>query len=80
MSVSFPSINSKQMVKVAEELGFRLIRQRGSSHAIYMRKTDKRRTTIPIHGKKSLKRKTIKSICKDLEISINELRNFLKKG
>jgi len=67
------------MVKVAEELGFRLIRQRGSSHAIYMRKTDKRRTTIPIHGKKSLKRKTIKSICKDLEISINELRNLLKK-
>ena len=53
MSVSFPSINSKQMVKAAEELGFRLIRQRGSSHAIYIRKTDKKRTTIPIHGKKS---------------------------
>ena len=42
---------------------------------------DRRRTTIPIHGKKSIKRKTIKSICRDIEITIeitiDELRDLL---
>ena len=56
MSQRFPDVNSKQMVKVAEKLGFIFVRQCGTSHAIYIRENDKRRTTIPIHGKKSLKR------------------------
>jgi predicted RNA binding protein YcfA (HicA-like mRNA interferase family) len=77
MSARFPDINSKQIVKVVEKLGFIFIRQSGTSHAIYFRKADRRRTTIPIHGKKSIKRKTIKSICRDIEITINELRDLL---
>lgn len=77
MTNIFPDINSKQFVKVIEKLGFELIRQSGSSHAIYRRSNDGRRTTIPIHGNKSLKRKTIKSICKDVEISIDQLKDLL---
>ena len=77
MSTRFPDVNSKQIVKLVEKLGFRFIRQSGTSHAIYFRKADRRRTTIPIHGKKSIKRKTIKSICRDIEITINELRDLL---
>jgi len=77
MSTRFPDVNSKQIVKVVEKLGFRFIRQSGTSHAIYFRETDRRRTTIPIHGKKSIKRKTIKSICRDIEITLNELRDLL---
>ena len=79
MSDNFPDINSKDMVKIAEKLGFKLVRHAGSSHAIYFRETDKRRTTIPIHGKKSLKRKTIKSICRDIGLDIDELKEILKK-
>ncbi len=78
MTSQFPDLNSKQVVKVVEKAGFKFVRQSGSSHAIYMRETDKKRTTIPIHGKKSLKRKTIKSICNDLGITIDELINLLK--
>ncbi len=78
MTSQFPDLNSKQMVKIAEKIGFTFIRQSGSSHAIYMRDSDKKRTTIPIHGKKSLKRKTIKSICNDLGITIDELLELLK--
>lgn len=78
MTSQFPDLNSKQMVKIAEKIGFTFIRQSGSSHAIYMRDSDKKRTTIPIHGKKSLKRKTIKSICNDLGITIDELIELLK--
>jgi len=79
MTSQFPDLNSKQMVKIAEKIGFTFIRQSGSSHAIYMRDSDKKRTTIPIHGKKSLKRKTIKSICNDLGITIDELLELLKE-
>ena len=77
MTSFFPDVSSKQMIKVAESLGFTFIRQCGTSHAIYKRAKDNRRTTIPKHGKKSLKRKTIKTICKNLEITVDELKRLL---
>ena len=78
MTSTFPNVNSKQMVKVAAKLGFEFVRQSGSSHAIYRRHKDGRRTAIPMHGKESLKRKTIKSICRDLGITVDELKMLLK--
>jgi predicted RNA binding protein YcfA (HicA-like mRNA interferase family) len=62
---------------VVEQLGFEFVRQSGSSHAIYYRVSDKRRTTIPVHGRKSLKRKTIKSICKDIGITLEKMKDLL---
>jgi predicted RNA binding protein YcfA (HicA-like mRNA interferase family) len=77
MTSFFPDINSKQIIKIIEKLGFALIRQSGTSHAVYRRASDGRRTTIPVHGKKSLKRRTIKAICKDVGISIEQLKELL---
>jgi|WetSurMetagenome_2_1015567.scaffolds.fasta_scaffold287641_1 predicted RNA binding protein YcfA (HicA-like mRNA interferase family) len=77
MTRTFPDVNSNEMVRVLKKLGFELIRQCGTSHAIYRREKDGLRTTIPIHVKKSLKRKTIKAICKDAKITIDELKEFL---
>jgi predicted RNA binding protein YcfA (HicA-like mRNA interferase family) len=77
MTSLFPDVNSKQISKVVEQLNFQFIRQSGNSHAIYKRTSDNKRTTIPIHGKKSLKRKTIKSICKDIGITLEQLKNFI---
>ncbi len=77
MTNIFPDINSKQIIKIVEKLGFRFVRQSGSSHAIYRREGDGSRTTIPVHGKNSLKRKTIKSICKDIGITLEELKGLL---
>jgi predicted RNA binding protein YcfA (HicA-like mRNA interferase family) len=77
MTSFFPDINSKQIIKIIEKLGFELIRQSGTSHAVYRRESDGRRTTIPVHGKKSLKRRTIKSICKDVGINIEQLKELL---
>jgi len=34
MTSVFPDVNSKQIIKVIEKLGFEFIRQGGSSHAI----------------------------------------------
>jgi predicted RNA binding protein YcfA (HicA-like mRNA interferase family) len=77
MTSLFPIVSSKEIVKVLNKLGFQLIRQSGSSHAIFRREDDGVRTTVPMHGKKSLKRKTIKSICKDIGISIEDLKKHL---
>jgi predicted RNA binding protein YcfA (HicA-like mRNA interferase family) len=77
MTSFFPDVNSKQIIKIINKLGFEFIRQSGSSHAIYRRMSDGCRTTIPIHGKESLKRKTVKSICKDIGITIDELKEML---
>jgi predicted RNA binding protein YcfA (HicA-like mRNA interferase family) len=77
MTSIFSNINSKQIIKIIEKLGFSFVRQTGSSHAIYRRESDGCRTTVPIHGKKSLKRKTIKSICKDIGITVEELKTLL---
>ena len=78
MTSFFPNANSKQMIRVVEGLGFVFIRQCGTSHAIYKRAEDSRRTTIPKHEKKLLKRRTIKAICRDLDITIEELKDMLK--
>lgn len=77
MTNVFQDINSKQIIKVIEKLGFEFLRQSGSSYAIYRRSSDGYRTTVPIYGKKSLKRKTVKSICKDVGITIEMLKDLL---
>lgn len=56
MTSTFPDVNSKPITKIIKKLDIEFVRQSGTSHAIYRRNTDGLRTTIPIHGKKSLKR------------------------
>jgi predicted RNA binding protein YcfA (HicA-like mRNA interferase family) len=76
MGRRFPVVNYCQVVKVAKKLGFYFCRQAKGSHEIWRRDSDSRQTTIPNHGSESIKRKTLKSILKDCEITIEE---FLKK-
>jgi predicted RNA binding protein YcfA (HicA-like mRNA interferase family) len=52
-----PTATAKDLVRVAERLGFVFRRQRGS-HAIYVRQSDQARVVIPMH-KGELKRKTL---------------------
>ncbi|HHD92677.1 MAG TPA: type II toxin-antitoxin system HicA family toxin [Candidatus Portnoybacteria bacterium] len=75
MNGKFPVINYRQIAKVAKKLGFYLCRQAKGSHEIWRRDSDGRQTTIPNHGSKPLKRKTLKSILDDLGITLDE---FLK--
>jgi len=70
-----PAVQPKELVRIAERLGFTLRRQRGS-HAIYVRASDRARVVIPIHGGE-LKRKTLRSIVQDLRISLEEFRAML---
>jgi predicted RNA binding protein YcfA (HicA-like mRNA interferase family) len=70
-----PAISAKEVVRIAERLGFTLRRQRGS-HAIYVRGSDQARVVIPMHGGE-LKRKTLRGIIQDLRISVEEFQAML---
>ena len=78
MSPRFPAVTSEEVIKVIQKLGFRFKRQSGTSHAIYFRESDKRRTTIPVHKGWIIKKKTLKAILVDCALTVdqfNELRN-----
>lgn len=71
-----PVVNAKEVVKVLEKVGFKRTRQSGS-HAVYKRESDRRRTIVPIHPRKSLKRKTLKSIINDAGLTAEEFKKLL---
>lgn len=76
MSPKTPSINGQQLVRVLQKIGFVIKRQKGS-HVQLFRESDRRFTTIPVHGKKDIPIGTLKAILKDAEISSEELNELL---
>jgi predicted RNA binding protein YcfA (HicA-like mRNA interferase family) len=70
-----PTATAKDLVRLAERLGFVFRRQRGS-HAIYVRQSDQARVVIPMH-RGELKRKTLRGIIQDLKISVEEFGSLL---
>ncbi len=71
MARRFPQANYSDVVKVAKKLGFYFYKQAKGSHEVW-RRADGRYTTIPHHGSKSIKRKTLKAILQDLQITPQE--------
>jgi predicted RNA binding protein YcfA (HicA-like mRNA interferase family) len=71
-----PQIKAKDIVKVAEKMGFIFDRQSGS-HAIYYRRKDNRRIVVPIHPGKDIKPKTLHGIIKDMDIELKEFKKLL---
>ena len=70
-------INSTKLEKLLLKLGFKKIRQKGS-HAFY-RHADGRTTTIPHHSGRDLARPLIKEILREIELSVDEYNENLKK-
>ena len=64
-----PSIRAREVVRVAESIGFVLDRQRGS-HAVFYRASDGRRIVIPMHGAKDLKPGTLRGIIHDMGLTV----------
>ncbi len=73
----FPTATSKDVTRVAVKLGFEYSRQAGTSHAIYKRKSDRRRVVIPVHPSRDIKRKTLAAIISDFGITVDEFRGAL---
>ncbi|MBI4680231.1 MAG: type II toxin-antitoxin system HicA family toxin [Nitrospirae bacterium] len=69
-------VTAAETIRALEKAGFFFSRQSGS-HKIYKNKEGKR-TTIPYHSGKILHPKTLKSILRDSNLTIEEFNNLLK--
>ena len=73
---NLPALRSREVVKALKKLGFREDRQKGS-HLILINPNTNRRTVVPIHSGKTIKKPLLKSIIQDdAGLSIDE---FLKE-
>ncbi|MCP5104975.1 MAG: type II toxin-antitoxin system HicA family toxin [bacterium] len=74
----FPSLSSKQLVKMLENGGALFVRQGRTDHAIYSRTVDGRRYSAPVQmGKKSLDPVYCKLVFKQLKFTNDEINELL---
>ena len=71
----FPSITGKEMLKALEKASFVVVRVKGSHHRL--EHADKRKTTVPVHGKEALGPGLINKILRDVDLTRDQLRNLL---
>ena len=72
-----PNIKGRQLLKILEGIGYDLDHIQGSHHVL--RRSDGRKTTIPIHGSKDIPKGTLLGILTDLDISKGEFVVLLKR-
>jgi len=72
-----PLIDAERVEKLLLLLGFNRVRQKGS-HAFY-RHPDGRATSIPHHGARVLARPLIREILREVQLSVDEYNDYLKK-
>ncbi|MBI4719446.1 MAG: type II toxin-antitoxin system HicA family toxin [Planctomycetes bacterium] len=66
-----PVVSAREVIRVAEKLGFAFDRQKGS-HAVYVRSSDMRRLVIPVHKGRDLRPGTLRGLIDDLGLSVDE--------
>ncbi len=71
-----PVVRARDVIRVAERLGFVLDRQKGS-HAVHYRAHDGARIVVPVHQGKDIKPKTLAGIIKDMGITAEEFVDLL---
>lgn len=73
-----PAVTARQLVAVAERIGFTFDRQKGS-HAVYVRTTEQGSVTIvvPVHKGRTLKRGTLHGLINDMGLSTKEFIDLL---
>jgi predicted RNA binding protein YcfA (HicA-like mRNA interferase family) len=71
----FPSITGGELIKALSEIGFCVVRIKGSHHRI--EHADGRKTTVPVHGKETLGPGILLKILRDLDLTRDDLLKLL---
>lgn len=72
-----PAVTAKQVIRALKKLGFEEDRQKGS-HLVLINPRNGRRTVVPVHAGKTIKKPLLKAIIeKDAGISIEEFLGAL---
>ncbi len=71
-------ISGKELIRILERLGFKIVRISGSHHRV--KHEDGRVTTVPVHKNEDLPKGLLRKIIKeDLQISFEEFETLIKK-
>jgi len=75
-----PRITSRQLIRALEKAGFEAFDQSGSHVYLHRWQGDKwtERVTVPHHPRKTLKLKTLRSILRQANLSVDDLEILLK--
>ncbi|MBF8266168.1 MAG: hypothetical protein HW384_2032 [Dehalococcoidia bacterium] len=72
----FPVVSGENVIKALNKLGFRFVSQEGSHVKLRLSKIDRVYTVIvPVHPE--LARKTLRSILKQADLTLDEFRRLL---
>lgn len=74
-----PRASGKRTIKALRQAGFEVLHIRGSHHYLH-RWSDEQWSpivTVPVHGSKTLKPKTLKSILKQANLTVEEFAELL---
>lgn len=71
-----PSINAKKVLKALKKAGFEIDRQKGS-HIILINKATNKRTVVPYHRGKTIKKPLLRAIIDDAGLSIEKFLDLL---
>jgi predicted RNA binding protein YcfA (HicA-like mRNA interferase family) len=74
---SLPVLSARQLIRVLEKVGFRIVRQRGSH--IRMKHVDGRVVTVASHAGQDIGRGLLRKILRDAELSPQELMRLLEE-
>jgi predicted RNA binding protein YcfA (HicA-like mRNA interferase family) len=66
-----PRLRGKELVRLLERRGFEILRTRGSH--VFLKRADGRTTTVPVHSGETIGPGLLRSIVRDVELSIDEL-------
>jgi predicted RNA binding protein YcfA (HicA-like mRNA interferase family) len=73
----FPTVSGKKLLKILTNLGFETIRVKGSHY--FLKHSDGRCTTIPIHKNENIGIGLLLKILKDCDIIKEEFKKIVKK-
>ena len=65
-----PRLKGKEVVRILERLGFEVVRTRGSH--IFLKHSDGRVTTVPVHSGETTGPGLLRSILRDIEMSLEK--------
>jgi predicted RNA binding protein YcfA (HicA-like mRNA interferase family) len=66
-----PRLRGKELIRALGKIGFEVVRSRGSH--FLLRHSDGRTTTIPVHSGEALGPGLLRSILRDIELSVDDI-------
>jgi predicted RNA binding protein YcfA (HicA-like mRNA interferase family) len=70
-----PRLTGKEIVRALQKIGFGLVRTRGSH--VFLRHPDGRVTVVPVHSGEIIGPGLLRSILRDIELSVEDLSKHL---